>query len=120
MNVALVLLAVAIGLDLYLVGEHVLGSPAGLYTAGLTENIPPPLQNNPVTPEELPVLMDRFSCRTPSQDGTPTITPGLINVNAAPARVLQLIQNMPAEAVGAIVSAREQLDSAARRSPARR
>lgn len=95
-----------------------LGSPAGLYTGGVTEGLPQQLQNSPVRLEEVPVLMDRFSCRTPAQGGGATIIAGLININCAPLRVLELIPNMTPELAAAIVAARDQFEPATRKSAA--
>lgn len=67
--------------------------------------------NSPITPEDLPVLMDRFSVR-PAQQANAPLT-GLININAAPGRVLMLVPGMTEEAASAILTTREKLDAPA-------
>ncbi|MBI5865775.1 MAG: general secretion pathway protein GspK [Planctomycetes bacterium] len=62
------------------------------------------LKNSPVTLQELPYLMDRFSTR-PVQQATQPIE-GLIDINTAPARVLALIPGITPDAVQAIIAGR--------------
>lgn len=97
-----------------------LASPADLYVGGAVEApaegeeegpspIPDEVRGSPVTLEELPYLMDRFSTRPAGQANQPI--GGLININAAPARVLAVIPGMTAQAVAAIVSTRGTLEA---------
>jgi len=97
-----------------------LASPADLYVGGAFEPpeeggeegpspIPEELRDSPVTLEELPWLMDRFSTRPAQQANQPIA--GLININAAPARVLAVIPGMTPQAVAAIVSTRGTLEA---------
>ncbi|MFO0840347.1 MAG: type II secretion system protein GspK [Phycisphaerae bacterium] len=65
------------------------------------------LQTSPITPEEMPFIMDRFSVRPVQQANAPIL--GLININTAPARVLALIPDITPEAVAAIVDSRTRL-----------
>lgn len=66
------------------------------------------LPNSPVTLEELPIIMDRFTTRNPQQAAEGIA--GLININTASPRVLALIPGITPEAVASIVEARKQLD----------
>jgi len=95
-----------------------ISSPAMLYTEGLEEDeddpnagsaLPQELLGSPVTAEDLPVLMDRFSTRPAQQAAQPL--PGLININTAPARVLALLPGMGPDEVSAIVEGRLALDA---------
>lgn len=63
------------------------------------------LKNSPVTAADLPCLMDRFTTRPP-QDGGSAMMSGLVNINAAPYRVLLLVPHMTPEAAAAIVATR--------------
>ncbi len=66
------------------------------------------LAASPITLDELPVIMDRFSVRTGGgQEGIV----GLINLNTAPARVLALIPDMKPETAAALVEARGRLSA---------
>lgn len=104
-----------------------LRSPAELYVgAGAAQSgepsdeepddIPEPLRDSPITLEEVAVLLDRFSVRP--ADAAQQPIPGLINVNAAPARVLALVPGISADAAAAIVTTRLTLDGQALRTPA--
>ncbi len=72
------------------------------------------IRNSPVTLAEMPVLMDRFTTRPAAQaaPGAAGLIPGLININAAPARILALIPGITPEAAAAIASTRATLDPA--------
>jgi len=100
-------------------------SPADLYAgAGAVEATEPnapggvsgELAASPVTLEEMPYIMDRFSTRPPDQMNQPLV--GLININAAPLRVLALIPGMTPEAAAAIVAQRQELDAETLRTTA--
>ncbi len=101
-----------------------LSSPLGAPSAAAGEDddgggggpIPPALQGSPVTLEELPYLMDRFSVRRSQQATAPLV--GLININAAPQRVLELVPGMTPDAAAAIVAKRRELDAEALRTTA--
>ncbi|MBU0618161.1 MAG: general secretion pathway protein GspK [Planctomycetes bacterium] len=111
-----------------------MGSPADLYAGGEEEeefefdgdpndpNAPPSggppaeLLSSPVTLEELPYIMDRFTVRPPDQLSQPIY--GLINVNAAPIRVLMTIPGMTEEAAAAIVAGRKEVDAELLSTPA--
>lgn len=62
------------------------------------------LRASPITIQELPYIMDRFSVRQPQQAAQPI--EGLININTAPARVLSLIPGITPDAVGSILGMR--------------
>lgn len=70
------------------------------------------LPPSPVTLEELPYLVDRFTGRSPSPNGIE----GLININTAALEVLLLIPGITPEAAGAIYAARRELDPAEMRT----
>lgn len=100
-----------------------ISSPAMLYTQGLDEGedpntatIPDALRGSPISAEDLPVLMDRFSTRPPQQAAQPIL--GLININTAPARVLALLPGMGPDEVAAIVEGRAGLDAETLRTTA--
>jgi type II secretory pathway component PulK len=78
--------------------------------------LPTELLSSPVTLEELPYIMDRFTIRSPQEGGQPIY--GLINVNAAPIRVLMTIPGMTEEAAAAIVVGRRDVDAELLRTPA--
>lgn len=78
--------------------------------------IPAELLSSPVTLEDLPYIMDRFTKRSPQEAGQPIY--GLINVNAAPMRVLMTIPGMTEEAAAAIVVGRREVDAELLRTPA--
>jgi DNA uptake protein ComE-like DNA-binding protein len=90
-------------------------SPADLYVGGeeLDPNgageVPAELAASPVLLEEMPFIMDRFSTRPPQEAGQPIL--GLININAAPVRVLMTVPNMTQEAAEAIVAGRQEFDA---------
>jgi len=73
------------------------------------------LAASPITLEQLPYLLDRFSV-LPGQS-TQGVA-GLININTAPARVLALLPELTPEVVGQIVEARATLNPQAARTPA--
>ncbi len=106
-----------------------MGSPADLYAGGEDESeadpndpnaagstMPAELAASPVTLEELPYILDRFSTLSPDRAGQPTY--GLINVNAAPLRVLMTVPGMTAEAAAAIVAGRGEADPELQQTPA--
>lgn len=72
--------------------------------------------NSPITADELPVIMDRFSVRPVQQANAPLT--GLININTAPGRVLMTIPGITEEAASAILTTREKLDGAALKTTA--
>lgn len=74
-------------------------------------NNQPPL-DSPVEGDDLMFLMDRFTA-----DPSP-VQYGLINVNTAPREVLMTLPGITAQDADAIVSARQGLDAATRRTPA--
>jgi len=103
--------------------QQVLGqmrSPADLYAGeeapdvdpndpNAAGGLPTELAASPVMLEEMPYIMDRFSTRPPQQANQPIF--GLININAAPLRVLMTIPNMTEELAAAIVGARLEYDA---------
>ncbi len=84
------------------------GAPSG--------TLDPALAASPLTLEELPTLMNRFTVRSAQDAGTPY--GGLININTAPLRVLQTIPGMTTDAAAAIVAARRELDAKSLRTTA--
>ncbi|RMF76139.1 MAG: hypothetical protein D6744_12590 [Planctomycetota bacterium] len=76
----------------------------------------PALAGSPVTLDELPVVMDRFSVRPPNAAAQPIV--GLINVNTAPSRVLSLVPGMTAEMVVKILDGRLELEPDAAKTTA--
>ncbi len=76
----------------------------------------PALASSPVTLDELPTLMNRFTVRAAQSAQAPF--GGLININTAPQRVLELIPGMTAEAAAAMVAARRELDAKTLRTTA--
>ncbi|MBN2447665.1 MAG: general secretion pathway protein GspK [Phycisphaerae bacterium] len=80
-----------------------LNSAADLYV-GEDEEVLGTIGTSPIMLEEMPIIMDVFSVR-PAAEATDVIE-GLININTAPSRVLQLIPGMTSEAADAIVAAR--------------
>lgn len=64
------------------------------------------LRASPVTLEELPILMDRFTVR---RDAGAEGIRGLININTADPRVLALIPGITPEAIAGIVQTRTTL-----------
>ncbi|MCA9242332.1 MAG: general secretion pathway protein GspK [Phycisphaerales bacterium] len=93
-----------------------LRSPADLYAgagAPPTEsesNTPAPggaLAGSPITLEELPFLMDRFTVVPPAQQQG--LIPGRININVAPARILRLLPGVNDEIVAAMIATRNDL-----------
>lgn len=86
------------------------GGRGGQGSGGITaESMFNALKNSPVTVEELPYIMDRFSTRAQQQAG---LIEGLVNINAAPYRVLVTVPGMTPEAAGRIVGTRATLDPA--------
>jgi type II secretory pathway component PulK len=106
--------------DLYAGGEEGRESASGGDpndpNAPPSEGTPTELQSSPVTLEELPYLMDRLTVRAPQEIGQPIY--GLINVNAAPIRVLLTIPGMTEEAAATIVAGRREVDAELLRTPA--
>ncbi len=66
--------------------------------------LPQALANSPVTIEELPHVLDRFTLREVSQQSQ--YTEGLINLNTASRRVLRTIPGMTEDALSAIIAGR--------------
>lgn len=73
------------------------------------------LLNSPVTLEELPYIMDRFTTHSPR--GAEGI-PGLININTAPLEVLLTLPGITPDAAAALVAGRASLDATALRTTA--
>ncbi|MFQ5804871.1 MAG: hypothetical protein ACE5I3_00310 [Phycisphaerae bacterium] len=92
--------------DLYAGGEAAAIDPDDP-NAG--QAVPSELAASPVTLEEMPFIMDRFSTLTAEQAQQPIF--GLININAAPLRVLLTIPGMTEEAAAAIVGGRQEFDA---------
>ncbi|MBU0641484.1 MAG: general secretion pathway protein GspK [Planctomycetes bacterium] len=100
-----------------------LGSPAELYQGidlpeledeeRVTEGA---LASSPITAGELPYLLDRFSTRAANE--SQQVIEGLININTAPAIVLELLPGLDAESAGMLVATRRDLDREALRTPA--
>lgn len=93
-----------------------MGSPADLYAGeqeelepNQTSALPGELAASPVGLEEMPYIMDRFSTRPPESASVPIL--GLVNINAAPLRVLLTVPNLTEEVAAAIVGARRGLDA---------
>lgn len=74
------------------------------------------IATSPVTPEEMSIIMDRFTARAPQQTQEGIV--GLVNINTAPSLVLSLIPEITPEAVAGIIAMRRQLDPAALRTTA--
>jgi type II secretory pathway component PulK len=97
--------------DLYAGDDELLDEGEGDATGATGGGgIPPQLANSPITLEEMPVIMDRLSVVPPQQAQQGLI--GLININTAPRRVLELVPGMPAQAAELIVNTRGTLDAA--------
>ena len=96
-----------------------LASPAELYQVDVegeeAGGIPTELLDSPITIEELPYVLDRFS--TLSLDEGQGVA-GLINVNTAPPRVLELIPSITPEAIELMVEIRPGLTAEQARTPA--
>lgn len=75
-----------------------------------------PLAASPVTLEQLPYLMDRFSVVPPNEVAQGLR--GLINVNTAPARVLMAVPGVTPDLAQLLVETRAQLPAEALRTPA--
>ena len=98
-----------------------LASPAELYQGADALNESESLgggalSGSPVTLEELPYVMDRFSTLPLEQAGEGVA--GLININTAPARVLALIPGIAPETVTVLVETRGRVDADALRTTA--
>ncbi len=78
--------------------------------------LPAELAASPVTLEEMPYIMDRLSVRPPTEASK--AIEGLININAAPLRVLRVIPGMSEEAAAAIVAGRAEAGADLLRTPA--
>jgi hypothetical protein len=91
--------------DLYPHGSEEVGEPND--PNGADGELPAELLTSPVALEEMPFIMNRFTTRSPDSGNEPI--QGLININAAPLRVLMIVPGMTPEAAAAIVDAREQL-----------
>ena len=85
------------------------GDPNDPNEAGTGGGTSAELMASPVTLEELPYLMDRFSVRSADSAGQPIY--GLVNINAAPIRVLMTVPGMDAESAAAIVAGRGEVDA---------
>lgn len=68
------------------------------------------LADSPITLEELPYIMDRFSTVAIAQGG-PQLLAGRININTAPYQVLVLVPGMTAEVAAAIIATRSTLEA---------
>lgn len=79
------------------------GSSSG---GGITEDVVAFLQTSPITPDEMAIIMDRFTTR--QQVGAEGIE-GLININTAPTRVLAVLPGLTPESIAALVDARKTL-----------
>jgi type II secretory pathway component PulK len=91
-------------------GEDEGGGPSSQPSSGPggprgRRGLPAELLNSPVTPEELPYIMDGLTVRDPQQAAQGGIQ-GLININTASATVLSLLPGMTAENVAALIAAR--------------
>ncbi|MGE3181929.1 MAG: hypothetical protein AB7N71_09880 [Phycisphaerae bacterium] len=75
------------------------------------------LRNNPITAEELPLILDAFSLQNP-QTVNQTGIVGLININAAPPQVLAIIPGITPDLVSSIVATRATLTPQDLRTPA--
>lgn len=95
-------------------GEEGQEAPPPEDTGDLPLEVAQALVGSPVTAEELPYIMDRFTTR-PLEQATKPIE-GLINVNTAPARVLMTIPHMTPELANGLVAARAQVDPEARKT----
>lgn len=83
-------------------GAGTIRSPASLLTVQVAGGR---LPQNPLTLEDLPVLMDRTTTVPPEQR---TIT-GLININTAPRLVLQCLEGLTGEQIEAILESRDRV-----------
>ena len=83
-----------------------MNSPADLLTADAGGT-------NPLTIDDLAVLMERTTTQDPL-----TVQEGLINVLTAPPEVLRCVEELPGEAIGAIMAARGELSEDERFSTA--
>lgn len=92
-------------------GATPIRTPASLL---LHRSISVEVGSNPLTPEHLPVLLDRTTTVSPEQQ---TLI-GLINVNMAPRLVLQCIDGLTDEQVEAILEARERVPPEEKTTPA--
>lgn len=81
-----------------------LTSPASLMLPRTTDGQETP---SPLTLEHLVVLMDRTTMVKPDQRSVP----GLININTAPAAVLQCVEGLSAEHIEGILATRDSLDA---------
>jgi type II secretory pathway component PulK len=86
-----------------------LSSPADL----LDPNVGGDTQTNPLTLEDLPILMDRTTTVDPVLD-----QPGLINIMTAPPQVLGCLTELSGEDITAIVQARRELSEETRATTA--
>ncbi len=77
-------------------------SPASLL---LDQNVVGELRPSPLTVEDLPILMDRFTTRPPEKREVR----GLININTAPRLVLQCLSGLSGEQIDAILEVRDTL-----------
>ena len=89
-------------------------SPADLYVGqeeldpNEAAEFPEQLLNSPVTLEEMPLIMDRFTTR-PAESANEAIEEMLININAAPLAVLMIVPSMTEEAAAAIIAGRDEI-----------
>lgn len=80
------------------------------------DQLPAELAASPITAAEMAYIMDRISVRPPTEANKPI--EGLININAAPLRVLKVIPGMTEEAAAAIVAGRAEAGADLLRTPA--
>lgn len=75
------------------------------------------LPPSPLTPADMPAIMDRFTVRE-VRENSPPLVAGLINLNTAPAAVLRLVPGITEDAVTKIVELRRQLPYDSRKTTA--
>ncbi|GMU81496.1 MAG: hypothetical protein AMXMBFR47_13670 [Planctomycetota bacterium] len=88
------------------------GGASSQPSASMTAQMFEALRQSPITPAEMPYIMDRFTTRSPQQQSRPI--EGLININTAPARVLALIPNITPEAIQGIIQGRQTVPAESR------
>lgn len=91
--------------------------PTSQPAAGRGRGRGPALPPSPLTPVDMPGIMDRFTAREVSQNSPPLVA-GLINLNTAPAQVLRLIPGITDDTVTKIVELRRELPYESRKTTA--